>query len=107
MEENKMLNETNSKFAVVRTSFHNGGAICFTNSLDVAKKAARKFTGDSCACGCCAVVPVTVEAKQEYLDSFDKSSNEYMYYAYNEPMKLYAELPEWAPGKYHYGAICR
>ena len=88
------LNETNAKFAVVKTAFHNGGTIGFYNSLDAAKKAALRYQGGSgCRCGCADVVPVTRDA-QKLLTEFETPA-------------LYADLPEWYPGFPNPYALCK
>ena len=88
------LDETNAKFAVVKTAFHNGGTIGFYNSLDAAKKAALRYQGGSgCWCGCAEVVPLTREAQ--------KTLTEY------EAPALYADLPEWYVGYPNPYALCK
>ena len=59
------LNENNSKFAVVKTAFHGGGAISYHNSLTEALKSERKYASGGCICGCCRVIPITEEARKE------------------------------------------
>lgn len=55
----------NVKYAVVRTAFHGGGVISSHKSLTAAEKAAKKYKNPECSCGCCAVVPITVQAREE------------------------------------------
>lgn len=52
------LTEKNSKYAIVRTAFHGGGVIAYTNSSAVAQRVQRKNTQQQCDCGCCAIVTV-------------------------------------------------
>lgn len=89
------LNETNARFAVVRTAFHGGGTISFHNSLKEAMKIKKANTQDDCECGCCTIVPVTEEAKKE-LSKIGYYSN-----------WLYEELPFYEANGEHYSAICR
>ena len=93
------LDETNSKFAVVKTAFHNGGTVCFTNSLDVAEREEHKFCGSDCECGCCGIVPVNEEGAKELRTRKDR--NGYPYYVEDIPA-MYADLPTWELGKQHY-----
>ena len=99
------LNESNAKFAVVKTAFHNGGALSFHNSLDEAIKQAKKLQRGECVCGCADVVPVTEEARKEYMNARDKWNNP-IYSGYAVPA-LYADLPEWAPGKFSPYQLCK
>ena len=55
----------NARYAVVRTAFHGGGVISSHKSLSAAEKAAKKYRNPDCSCECCAVVPITAEARRE------------------------------------------
>lgn len=59
------LNEKNAKFAVVRTAFHGGGVVSYHTSLAAAERAGRSETNSSCCCGCCGIVPITIQAAKE------------------------------------------
>ena len=89
------LNEDNAKFAIVKTAFHGGGTASFHNSLDAAIKARRKIKNPNCTCGCCAIVPITEEARREMI------KNGY------DPIYLYDEIPFYTANGEHYGKICR
>ena len=93
------LDETNAKFAVVRTAFHNGGTISFHNSLEAAKTAKKQNTSVTCECGCCGVVPVTPEARTELMDDANRSW-------YHVPL-LYSELSYWDTGKQSPYTLCK
>lgn len=55
----------NAKYAVVRTAFHGGGVISSHKSLAAAERAAKKYRSVGCVCGCCAVIPITAQAREE------------------------------------------
>ena len=93
------LDETNARFAVVRTAFHNGGTISFHNSLEAAKTAKKQNTSATCECGCCGVVPVTPEARTELMDDANRSW-------YHIPV-LYSELEYWDVGKQGPYTLCK
>ena len=90
------LNETNAKYAVVRTAFHGGGTISFHNSLDAALHSKRKNTFEDCCCGCCAIIPITEEAQDEI------GPDEMGSYT-----KLYKEIPYYEANGEHYSTICK
>ena len=94
------LDETNAKFAVVKTTFHNGGTISFHKSFDAAVKSMEKWIGNSpCTCGCAAVVPVASDA--ETLREYRLRTGNYEY-------TLYADLPEWdSVSGLRYDRLCR
>lgn len=58
----------NAKYAVVRTAFHGGGVVSSHKSLAAAEKAANKYRNPECECGCCAIVPITAEAREKMPD---------------------------------------
>lgn len=62
------LNESNSQFAVVKTAFHGGGVISYHNSIEEAIKSDRKYSSGGCTCGCCRVIPITEEAREELFE---------------------------------------
>ena len=62
------LTEKNAKFAVVKTAFHGGGVISYHNSLEETLKADKKFSSGGCICGCCRVIPITEEAREEIFE---------------------------------------
>ena len=109
------LNETNARFAVVKTAFHNGGTLSFHISLEYATKKARAFRG-SCMCGCCKVVPVTEEAREEMWNTKNPDPCAYPRYPYRyesydgdgdiNEIALYHEIPHYGPSM-DYGTICR
>ncbi len=55
----------NAKYAVVRTAFHGGGIISLHKSLAAAEKSVKKYKNSECSCGCCAVIPITAQAREE------------------------------------------
>lgn len=55
----------NAKYAVVRTAFHGGGVESVHKSLTAAERAAKAYRKSGCECGCCAVIPITVQAREE------------------------------------------
>lgn len=55
----------NAKYAVVSTAFHGGGVISSHQSLAASEKAAKKCRIANCECGCCAVVPIATQAREE------------------------------------------
>ena len=94
------LDETNARFAVVKTAFHNGGTVSFHKSWDAAVKSMERWIGNSsCTCGCAAVVPVTLEAQKEI-----RAKGGY----YDDETPLYADLPEWdSVSCLRYDRLCR
>ena len=62
------LTEKNSKFAVVKTAFHGGGVVSYHRSLTEALKSERKYASGGCICGCCRVIPITEEAREELFE---------------------------------------
>ena len=99
------LDETNARFAVVKTAFHNGGTISFHNSLDAAMKTKKKYQHGECVCGCAGVVPVTEDAQNEIIAARDRWNNP-IYTAYVAPA-LYANLPEFGIGLVSPYALCK
>ena len=81
------LTEKNARFAVVKTAFHNGGTISFHNSIYEALRVERKYGSGECKCGCCSVVPITVDARDELCHVLGL--------VYAVPT-LYADLPTWS-----------
>lgn len=55
----------NAKYAVVRTAFHGGGVESVHKSLTAAGRSAQAWRRSGCECGCCAVIPITVQAREE------------------------------------------
>lgn len=101
------LTKNNSKYAIVRTAFHGGGVIAFSNSLENAKRIERKNTISCCCCGCCAVVPITEEAKSDLIDFICCDEYTFGYRDYlEEEMSLYDELAFYN-GNNHYSTICK
>lgn len=96
------LNETNAKFAVIRTAFHGGGTIAFSNSLERAMRIKRENTGSDCDCGCCRIVPVTEEALEE-MNGYRNKYGEYVFSC----NKLYEEYPTYQASGEHYSQLCR
>lgn len=99
------INENNAKFAVVKTAFHNGGTISFHNSLGAAIKNEKLNTSGDCKCGCCGIVPVTLEAKKEMILYRDKWNNP-KWHDGND-LILYSELSEYNANGEHYSQLCR
>lgn len=105
------LSEKNARYAIVKTAFHNGGTLSFHISLSAAEKKASDFRGD-CKCGCCEVVPVTAEAREEMWYTKNSDPCAYPKYPYRgycesiEDIALYADVPEYDPNM-HYSKICR
>lgn len=105
------LSEKNAKYAIVKTAFHAGGTLSFHNSLEAANRKAVNFRG-TCMCGCCAVVPVTAEAREEMWNTKNNDPCAYPRYPYREyrerieDIALYADVPEYDPNM-HYSTICR
>lgn len=98
------LNETNARYAVVRTAFHGGGVIRFHKSLEEALKTQKWYREGVCTCGCCAVVPVTEEARKEYWHKYLK--HEYGDIFTIDEINLYSDL-QCYNGNNHACAICR
>lgn len=96
------LTENNSKFAVVRTAFHGGGTIAFSNSLERAIKIEKEHTVSGCSCGCCSVVPVTEQARKE-INNYKNKYGEYVYCC----DRLYNEYPVYQANGEPYGQLCR
>lgn len=105
------LNEKNARFAVVKTACHNGGVLSFHINLTAAEKKASDFRGD-CKCGCCEVVPITEEAREEMWHTENKNQFAYPKYPYRlyleniTEMPLLKDIPEYDPDM-HYGTICK
>ena len=91
------LNENNARFAVVRTALHGGGTISFHKSLKAALKVEKENTQSDCVCGCCAVVPITKEARKELVKNG---------YAESETA-LYEDVPSYTANGEHYSKICK
>ena len=91
------LDEKNARFAVIATAFHGGGVISFHKSLKAALRADKESTQGGCTCGCCAVVPITREARRE-LAKID--------YCDGSEITLYKDLPYYT-GDEHYSRICK
>ena len=88
------LNETNARFAVVRTKFHGGGVISFHNSLKEAEKSANHNRYYGCECGCCAVVPITVDAQREmHRNGYEDLDDEYGDYL----PRMFGDIPSYNP----------
>ena len=105
------LTEKNARFAVVRTAFHRGGTVSFHVSLQAAERRVKRLRGVAGrACGCCEIVPVTIEAREE----MEAAVNEYGYEKYPphfaEPedphLALYHQIPDYTPDR-HYSEVCR
>ena len=96
------LTEDNAKFAVVRTAFHGGRAIAFTNDIDEAYEIRKQNRSRDCTCGCCNVVPITTEAAKELVQRWKKEDR----YVLVENVDLYDELPFYDPSL-GYGRLCR
>lgn len=99
-----MLDEKTSKFAVVRTAFHGGGVVKFTNSIAVAERIERvvKKHNSDCTCGCCEIVAVNKTGRKELYEHYKSepwcsSINDIT--MYNELTTYKSELP--------YYTICR
>lgn len=91
------LNESNSRFAIVRTAFHCGGTVSFHTSLKEAIKADRNTRDVHCSCGCCAIVPITKEAKAELIKANIDTGFP----------TLYDDLPYYSANGESYSKICR
>lgn len=96
------LNETNAKFAVIKTAFHGGGTIAFSNSLERAMRIKRENTGSDCECECCRIVPVTEEALKE-INGYKNKYGEYIFSC----NKLYEEYPTYQANGEHWSQLCR
>lgn len=96
------LDEKNARFAVIATAFHGGGVISFHKSLKAALRADKESTQGGCTCGCCAVVPITREARRELARA------EYSEYSAcdESEITLYKDLPCYT-GNEHYSRICK
>lgn len=91
------LNETNASFAVVATAFHGGGTWTYHNSLDQAMKSCKQHTNPRCVCGCCAVIPITEQARNqmiEYINIACSNAGMGRNYASDYEIPLYSELSD-------------
>ena len=100
------LDETNAKFAVVRTAFHNGGTISFHNSLEAAIASQLENASKTCSCGCCGIVPITEEAQNEIVDYRDRW-NQPIHRNYISPPALYESLEYWDAGRQGPYELCK
>nr|DAU29779.1 MAG TPA: hypothetical protein [Caudoviricetes sp.] len=82
----------NARYAVVRTAFHGGGVISSHKSLAAAEKATNKYRNPECVCGCCAVVPITAEAREEMPDHGRDMCGQLL--------KLLEEIPEYTDNNF-------
>ena len=82
----------NARYAVVRTAFHGGGVISSHKSLAAAEKAAKKYRNPECSCGCCAIVPITAEAREEMPDHGRDMCGQLL--------KLLEEIPEYTDNNF-------
>lgn len=98
------LNENNSRFAVVSTAFHGGGTISFHNSLNQAFKSVNENTSETCNCGCCGIVPITEDAKNEMLELCDDNGERIWS---EDELLLYSEIPEYEANGEHYSKLCK
>lgn len=98
------LNEYNSRFAVVLTALHGGGAIEFCKSLQEAMKTMREVKSGTCICGCCDIVPITEEARDEMIAYRGEYGQQYFY---EYETLLYSEIPENMENGEHYSLICK
>ena len=97
------LTEATAEYAILKTAYHGGGIIGFSNSLTSALKTAKKHTNSHCSCGCCGVVPITPEAQAamgKYIDDYGNRP-----YAHNIP-PLLSTYSEYRPDM-PYFELCR
>ena len=59
------ITSKSAAYAVVRTAYHGGGVESVHKSLTAAERAAKAYRRSGCECGCCAVIPITAEARRE------------------------------------------
>ena len=91
------LTEKNARFAVVKTAFHGGGVISYHNSIEEALKADKKFSSGGCICGCCRVIPITEEAREELVEQ-----------GYCSPREdLFQEIPYYTGNEFSPYTICK
>ena len=93
------LNEKNSKFAIVRTAFHGGGVVAFTNSLKQAMRIKSKHTAEDCECGCCGIVPITKSAYWEMLEAENRFGEPIFD---SDDIFMYDELPTFNTNMSYY-----
>ena len=91
------LTEKNAKFAVVKTAFHGGGVISYHNSLTEALKSERKYASGGCICGCCRVIPITEEAREELSEQGYCSLRE----------DLLRDIPNYTGNEFNPYSICK
>lgn len=96
------VNYENANYAVIRTAFHGGGTIAFTDDLESAIEIERENTAQGCTCGCCSVVPVTKEAMKK-MNRLTDEFGDFIYYRY----QLYDEYPVYTANGEPYGKLCR
>lgn len=97
------LTEKTAEYAILKTAYHGGGIIGFSNSLTSALKTAKKHTNSHCSCGCCGVVPITPEARttmRNYVDDYGNKP-----YA-NNILPLLSAYPDYQP-ELKYFELCR
>lgn len=89
----------NAKYAVIRTAFHGGGVISSHKSLAAAEKAAKKYKSPDCSCGCCAVVPITNEEREE-MPNYGRDMCEHL-------LPLLQEIPAYTGNEFSPYVLCR
>ena len=62
------ITSKSAAYAVVRTAYHGGGVESVHKSLTAAERAAKAYRRSGCECGCCAVIPITAQARQAMPD---------------------------------------
>lgn len=62
------ITSKSAAYAVVRTAYHGGGVESVHRSLAAAERAAEAYRSAGCTCGCCAVIPITAQARQAMPD---------------------------------------
>lgn len=62
------ITSKSAAYAVVRTAYHSGGVESVHKSLTAAERAAKAYRRSGCECGCCAVIPITAQARQAMPD---------------------------------------
>lgn len=99
------LTAENSKFAVCKTAFHNGGTILFTNSLKRAIDVAAAECSGDCQCGCAGVVAITKEARTEMLNYRNKLGEPV--WEEKEDIPMYDSLPTYQANGESYWTLCK
>lgn len=96
-------------YVVVRTKFHGGGIVSKHKTIEGAVRAAKKYRGSSCTCGCCNIVPTSIFARKALQEVFSDGMGYVAGFYIGEfcyDCPLYDELPTFEEAISPYD-ICR